>query len=192
MDYYQLNNMVTSVLKPDEKLLWYGQPNPKRVMFRLESLAIFIFSIPWTAFSLFWVCAAAGFRIPDFSKPSFFMFFPLFGVPFVLVGLGMMATPYWKYRQAQSTFYVITDKRCLTVVNTLRSKKIEVALPQDMGNLNITERPDGTGDLVFSQEKYTTSKGNRIRPIGFWGIPQVRNVEQIMEDTFISKKNNHD
>jgi hypothetical protein len=44
--------------------------------------------------------------------------FPLFGVPFVLIGLGMLAAPYWMRRKAQNTVYALTDKRALILSPT--------------------------------------------------------------------------
>jgi hypothetical protein len=185
LDYQLENNLVNDAISPGEKLLWSGRPNPKRVMMQLDSLILVVFSIPWTAFALFWVYAAAGFKIPDFSKAGFEVLFPLFGVPFVLIGFGLMFSPLWKYLKAKQTIYVITDKRCLIIVNNPRAKRVEVILPQEMGNFEIKERVDRTGDLIFARENYVNQNGqSNVKQNGFWGIPEVRDVEQILENTF--------
>ena len=37
--------------------------------------------------------------------------FPLFGLPFVLIGLGMLTAPHWAKRKALRTAYAVTDRR---------------------------------------------------------------------------------
>lgn len=184
-DYYQLQNLAGAELGPDEQLLWSGQPNPKRVMMQLDTFIPVAFSIPWTVASIFFICAATGFKIPDFTKAGVEFFLPLFGLPFVLIGLAMMSTPYWKYRKAQRTIYAVTNKRCLIIVKSTWSKKVKVFLFPQIGSFEIKERTDGTGDLLFAREKYTDAEGQPYtKRIGFLGIPEVRNVEQILEKTF--------
>ncbi len=109
---WELENKVKHELEPGEKILWMEQPVPR--YFTANSTGMFLFAIPWTAFAIFWICGAAGFKIPDFSK-GHFNFFPLFGVPFVLIGIGLMSAPLRAYRKAFKTIYVITDRRAITL-----------------------------------------------------------------------------
>ena len=95
---YRLTMLVDRELVDGEELIWTGQPRPSR--FAIRSLPIVLFGIPWTAFSLFWICGAAGFKPPDFTGPM--DLFPLFGVPFVLIGIGMLASPLWMVRKARA------------------------------------------------------------------------------------------
>ena len=39
----------------------------------------------------------------------------LFGLPFVLVGLGMLLAPFAAFRSARRTVYVLTNKRFMTI-----------------------------------------------------------------------------
>ena len=91
-----------------EAIRWVGRPSARRVFTR--SLAIWLFAIPWTAFSIGWEWAALGGWLSGKPSPSsahtlFGIVFPLFGLPFVLVGLGMMATPFlaWVWAGAPCT-----------------------------------------------------------------------------------------
>ncbi len=78
---------VDRELEPGERVEWIEMPIPR--FFTPASTAIFLFAIPWTAFAVFWICGAAGFKLPDFRQGGFELF-PLFGVPFVLIGLAML------------------------------------------------------------------------------------------------------
>jgi hypothetical protein len=181
---FDLRHRVGAELESGERLLWSGQPDPRRSMIR--SIPIVLFGIPWTAFAVFWTAGAAGFTLPDFDKPAelIFVLFPLFGVPFILVGLGMLTSPYWAYRKAQKTLYAVTDRRVL-IASFGRSKKVESYFEQDIGDISRTERADGSGDIIFRTEEYTNRRGSqRTKAIGFWAVANVRQVERVMLDTF--------
>jgi hypothetical protein len=107
----ELATLVDDELASGERIVWVGQPIPSRYAF--PSLGIVLFAIPWTAFAIFWMAAASGFKLPDLARGS--GLFSLFGVPFVLIGLGMLSTPFWMLRKARRTAYVITDQRALVV-----------------------------------------------------------------------------
>ncbi|MEW6207400.1 MAG: hypothetical protein AB1631_03470 [Acidobacteriota bacterium] len=181
---YDLQMKTQDEMEAGERLLWSDQPDPKRLSRR--AILISLFGIPWTAFALFWVVAAAGFRLPDFSSFSdgFQAVFPLFGIPFVLIGMGMLAAPLWAYRSAKRTVYAITNRRAL-VISFGRAKKVQSYFEQDIGDINRTERADGSGNLIFRAEETTDNRGNvRLNQIGFFGVRDVRQVERILLDAF--------
>ena len=93
----KIERLLHEELGPTEKLLWSAAPAPGRLA-RI-TLPIFLFAIPWTAFAIFWIAGASGFKRPNFGQPA--GLFPLFGVPFVLIGLGMLSSPYWARRKAR-------------------------------------------------------------------------------------------
>ena len=88
--------VLKAELQPGERIIWVGQPIPSRI--GRGTFAIFLFGIPWTAFAIFWIGAAAviGWKTEDGGTGSrfFTLFFPLFGLPFVLVGIGMLSFPF--------------------------------------------------------------------------------------------------
>ena len=108
-----------------------------------------LFGIPWTAFALFWTAGAAGFKLPNFQQP--FDFFPLFGVPFVLVGVGLLSSPYWTARSAKRTAYVLTDRRAITFQGGM-SMRIRSFRPSQLEWLTRVQRRDGSGDVIFLRE----------------------------------------
>src|SRR5664279_3623069 len=109
----EAQNRLDSELNSDEKVVWSGQPAPG-IMNQLQSIPIVLFGIPWTAFSIFWVVMA--FTMTNHASRTgaplpfnvFSIVFPLFGLPFVAVGLYMLTTPYWQWRKSQKTVYAVT------------------------------------------------------------------------------------
>ncbi len=167
---------VNEVSSSGESVVWSGQPDPLRLA--MKSVPVFIFAIPWTAFSLFWIYGASGFQFPpDFSEGGF-SFFPLFGLPFVLVGLAMFFSPIYQYINAFRTTYIITNKT-VRVLRSGRTKKVETYPGNDIQNIQRIERTDGSGDIIFKQDISYDNRGKtRMSPIGFYGIHNVRMVEQ--------------
>jgi hypothetical protein len=173
---YDLQQAVQSQLDAGEQLLWYGQPIARRTI--RSAMPIVLFGIMWTAFALFWMAGAAGFRFPDFSRLSESLF-ALFGLPFVLIGLGLLASPYFVYKKAKRTVYAITNRRAIVIVSG-KFKFIQSYSGKDIGTISRSERADGTGDIFFGEE----AGEKRTKPVGFLAIPDVRRVERILIDTF--------
>ena len=173
-----LRSLVEAELDRDERILWIGMPLPWNVA--RQALPILLFAIPWTGFALFWMAGASGFSIPDFKEG--FDFFPLFGVPFVLIGLGMLGAPYWAMRKAKKTVYVLTGARAI-VFEGGRSTRIRSFEPDQLNDLRRTQRQDGSGNLIFERRVWRNSDGNhRSSDHGFLGIPDVKRVEDLVRD----------
>ena len=171
-----LQQIAVNEVAPDgESVLWFGRPNPVRLA--LTAFPIFIFAIPWTAFALFWMYGAAGFKFPpDFSGDAF-SFFPLFGVPFVLIGIAMLSSPLFTYAKAFRTIYIVTNKS-IRILTTGRTKKVETFTANDIGKIERKEKPNDSGDLVFKYDiSYDSNQKRRAKPVGFYGIPNVKSVE---------------
>ena len=173
---FEAQQLAQAQLDAGERLLWHGRPDPKRQM--LGGLAVMLFGIPWTAFALFWTGAASGLIWGEGSL-GWHSLFGLFGVPFVLVGFGMLAAPYWAYRRAQRTVYAISSRRALIISGTF-ARKIQSFAAPDIGIIERTDRRNGKGDVMFA----TTTVNRNIQRIGFTGITEARHVERLLLDTF--------
>lgn len=172
-----LQQIAVNEVAPDgESVVWFGQPNPIRLA--LTALPVFIFGIPWTAFALFWMYGASGFKFPpDFSGDGF-SYFPLFGIPFVLIGIAMLSSPLFTYTKAFRTVYIVTNKS-IRILTTGRTKKVETFTANDIGKIERKEKPDGSGNLIFKYDvSYDSDQKRRVKPVGFYGISNVRSVEQ--------------
>ena len=173
---FESQQTAQAQLEPGERLLWHGKPDPKRGL--LATIPLVLFAIPWTAFALFWTAAASGLWFDD-AKPGPMSLFGLFGVPFILVGLGMLTSPYWLYKKAKQTVYALTNRRAM-IITGASTKKIQSFTGNDMGAIERTERSNGTGDVNFA-----TMVGKKSDvTVGFMGIADARRVERLMLDTF--------
>lgn len=145
-------------LAGDEHVLWQDAQAS-----RLEARAflIYIFAIPWTGFALMWTAfAAAG--ASHMGKEGFGWLgwaFPLFGVPFILVGLGMLAVPWIPLFQKGRVLYVVTDRRVLRL--SLGRELVVKTLPGSrIGLVERRESRDGTGLLKLAARVGEDSDGD--------------------------------
>jgi hypothetical protein len=175
-----LQGRVRRELEPGESIRWMEQPIPK--FFSPMSIGAFVFAIPWTAFAVFWICGASGFKLPDFSRGGFALF-PLFGLPFVLVGIGMLLSPLWFYRKAFKTVYVVTNRRAITFdpgwTLTIRSYT-----PEQLRNVYRKEKRDGTGSIILGQRVWADSDSNQRQSldVGFMNIRDPKRVERLLKE----------
>jgi hypothetical protein len=189
----ELDRRIRTELRQGERLVWSGQPIPRRFM--RSTLPIVLFGIPWTAFALFWMAGASGILFGGFGGDApggfgaFFTCFPLFGVPFVLIGLGMLSSPYWMYRRARRTCYALTNQRALVwAAGWFSGIEIRSFRPSALGKMARREFSDGSGDLIF-EEFFSVSRNSdgdmrsQRTERGFLGIENVREVEELVRKT---------
>jgi hypothetical protein len=174
-----------------EKLVWAAQPDV-RIAFWL-SFGIWLFAIPWTAFSLFWESMVAGPLILDMlgyevggMKPTgnigqgMMAVMSLFGLPFILIGFGMLLAPFWVLRKGTRTLYVLTNKR-MAVLNGAKTVSVVSVWPSDIVSLSRKEGPDGRGTLILHQGFMRDSDGDRQEKTTEFGvINDVRRIEQLV------------
>jgi hypothetical protein len=174
-----------------EKLLWAARPDVRIMM--LMSCGIWIFAIPWTAFALFWESMVLGPVLADWlgyevggMKPtgnalqSMMWVMGLFGLPFVLVGFGMLLAPYFVWRKGRRTVYVLTDKR-LAILTAGRTIEIKNIIPSTIEFITRKEGPDGRGSLKLSFGFARDSDGDRVERAETLGIiDDVRSVEAML------------
>jgi len=171
-----LRTRIERELEPGEKIVWTDMPAPK--FFTPASTSLFVFGVFVTGFAVYWICSAAGFKIPDFKKGS--DFFPLFGLPMIFIGLGMLSTPVWAYRKALRTVYAVTDKRAIIIeggwVTTIRSFP-----PDKLHDVYRKERRDGSGDVILERREWAHSGGTpQMQETGFLRIKNPREVERML------------
>jgi hypothetical protein len=153
---------------------------PTARFFTPVSTGVFLFAVPWTAFAIFWICGASDFKIPDFQEG--FDIFPLFGVPFLLIGLAMLSSPLWAYKKALKTIYVITDRRAITFdggwSTTIRSYP-----PDKLQDIYRKEERDGSGDVVITRRAWRDSEGDRqTDELGFLRIRNPKEIEKMLKE----------
>jgi hypothetical protein len=195
----ELDHRVRCELQTGESLVWTGQPLPRR--FLRQSIPILLFGIFWTAFSVFWMAGASGMLFGAAGGAGglggldvFFSCFPLFGVPFVLIGLGMLASPFWMYRRARLTCYALTDRRAIVwAAGWLGSTEVRSFKAPDLEKMARRDYADGSGDLIFQEfVTVTRDSDSDLRSVrterGFLAIENVREVEELVRRTLLSAR----
>jgi hypothetical protein len=168
-----LRDLMDRELEPDENLHWVGQPG-MTFFLGISAFAPCLFAIPWTGFAVFWMYSAARTGAP--------LFFVLFGLPFVLVGLAMLGSPLFTRRSLKNTVYAITDRRAIIIVKSFFSTKVVSVGPDELAGLQRKERANGTGDILFNGSDFTSQQAPGTIPTnGFHSIPEVREVERLLK-----------
>lgn len=191
VDEQALRNEVTPQLHPGEKLLWVGKPMPLRVMLSRGDLIPAVTGVAMIVFMLvlfnsigFGSFSSANFDGPGSPVFSIFNWFPLIFVGF---GLLTISKPIYEFLMAGRTVYALTDQRAIIIKPVLSGGK-KVESYTDSEGIERHDIADGKGDLVFQREMYTTYSNRRrrvrTRKIGFFGIPNVQQVEAMMLRTF--------
>lgn len=166
--------MVESELEPGERIEWMDTPIPR--FFTGKSTAKFLFAIPWTAFAIFWMYGASGFKLD-----SGISVFALFGLPFVLIGIAMLLSPIWAYCSSLKTVYVVTDRRAITFDGG-RTTTIRSYPPEKLAGVFRRERKDGSGDVILGENQWKDSNGHhQAEDLGFLRITNPREIEQSLK-----------
>jgi hypothetical protein len=143
-------------LHAGETVEWHGwqlgRIDPKHFL-------IYVFAVPWTAFSLMWTVLAAGaMSVSDIGLVG--IAFPLFGLPFIAIGGWMLARPFVPLWERGRVLYVITDRRVIKLA--LGRELVVKTVPADrLGLAERRERPDGTGSLSLAVRIGRDSDGDK-------------------------------
>jgi hypothetical protein len=176
----RLKQAVADELQPGEAVRWAGRPDPAR--FARRSWAVAAFGVFWLAFGVFWMAMTAG-MLNGGPGGVIGVVFPLFGLPVLLVGVGLITSPLWIYRVGLHTVYLVTDRRAVLIRTLLGHLHVNSYGPADLTSLTRVERADGSGDVLFARTAYRDADGyRRTRAVGFHAVPDVRRVEGLLRD----------
>lgn len=174
-----LKDQIRRELEIGESIVWSGMPI--RRFFTPAATATFIFGIPWTAFAVFWTIGAGIGTLFTSNGFSLFSFFPLFGIPFVLIGLGMLSAPLAAYKKSGKTAYVITDRRAITFEGG-SSTVVRSYPPEKLRDIYRSEKRNGSGDVIIKLHAWRDSDGDKsTQELGFHGVQDVRKVESLLK-----------
>lgn len=161
-------------LCPGERLLWAAQPKGGFHLSRGDGFLI-PFGLAWLGFSIFWMVLA--WRAPNSAgSETLNIVFPLFGIPFVLVGLYLVAGRYYfDARKRTQTAFGITNCRILST-RTGKKKSFHSLDLTDIQDVVVIEMKDRSGTIRFIPAPAKSSRAIR------WDlIPNVRDVEAILK-----------
>lgn len=200
---------IEDELLPGETLLWAGKPSSAfggmfyhlgaplmmlgTLFFLVFGFGAFFMVSSTRVVSDARVVAGPGF-VETTSRHSGAVLFPFIMIMLVIVLLAAL-----KVWRSHNALYAITDRRALII----RNNAVQSYGGGDIRFIQRRTNRDGTGDLIFDQETRTrmhhygsNTFAPRIdtTPVGFLGIPNVREVEALMLETFKSetRKRKHD
>ena len=174
-----------SELQSGESLYWTGTADPRRAA--LSALPASIFGIPFAGFALFWITqayhATSSMSNSNNAFAKGFAVFPIFGLPFFLVGLGIILAPLWAFLKGANTVYAVTNQRVMIITGG-GNRSVKSYTPADIVSVEHRERPDGSGDILIVTNAITRSNNNLASPVkvALCGIPNVKQVvQQVMQ-----------
>ena len=171
-------DQIQSDLSPREKLIWSDNPISS---FRhaLGALPSALFGVPFFGFAVFWTYTASEplRKSSNFEADGFSLFFPMFGIPFLLVGAGMLLSPLWAAIKARHMIYAVTDQR-LIIKQTFPTYKLQSWKIGHIKSLTRLGPARGPGDLMFAEVvSYDGENGKTTKQIGFLGISDPKKLE---------------
>lgn len=156
-----MDTTIQNHLLPGEEILWDGQP---RLNGRINSgsVGVSVFGIIWLSFSLFWTGMAFAMTRSSGTPDILSYLFPLFGLPFVAIGVFMVFFVPAKQRiKNRATYYYVTNKRIIINVDTQKSPAFNSMFYRDIQHVQIMINRDNTGNIVFTPMLGETRAYNR-------------------------------
>ena len=168
---------IARQLDAGERLLWSGRPG-RGVRLRASDGLFIPFSLLWGGFAFFWEFMVFRVKAP--------FFFRLWGVPFVLVGIYLIAGRFfWDARRRARAVYAVTDRRIILVDGGVRRSTRTLNL-KTLNEITLSERRDGSGDVVLGTMPFASpfARGNwpgagaQVPALEF--LPRAREVYDII------------
>lgn len=181
----ELRMALQAEMQPGESLLWAARPRPGRAA--MATWFIWIFAVPWTAISLMFMGfpVASWLDLADKGTDNFSLgmsiFFFVFSLPFVGIGLVMLAAPFITLHEAKKCVYGITTQRVIKLV-TGKKKQVATLAARRFGRINRIERADGSGTITIEFGHYTDSDGDKVtHKFELIAIPHVSEAMRLLE-----------
>jgi hypothetical protein len=179
----QLLTLLRRELRAGEQLLWAGQPHPWTSGRR--GFVVYLFAVPWTAFALFWEAMALAGWMSERGPQSTIEWgagiaMPLFGLPFIAIGIAMLSAPWWMAAAARRTIFGVTDQRAIALT-LWRRLKVRSVDGRAMGPISRVETRSGLGSLSIETGSHRDSDGDRVTDkFELDAIEDVAKVEELL------------
>lgn len=182
------------ILDDGEEIIWQGRPDSLVVWRDLLSFQSF-FGLFFTGFSVFWMAMAAAMTSGRSGPDGIMSFFPLFGLPFFLVGSYLVVGRlFWDAYARGRTWYTLTNKRAFIAREIFGNRSLKDYSFADMTMLDLQD--DTPGSIIFAEDVHTRHKrrrrsnGTYVRsgtstqriPIGFRRIEDARSVYRLIRE----------
>jgi hypothetical protein len=142
----EIDRELRPQLGPGEKLLWSGQPR-RGLRLRATDALLIPFSLMWCGFAVFWELSVIKEGAP--------FWFRLWGIPFVLMGLYLIAGRFFVDAwQRGRTYYGLTSERILLVSAGFQREVKSLPL-RNLPEVTLRERGDRSGTISFGPASAT-------------------------------------
>ena len=178
-------SIIRPYLGPKERLVWTGRPTQGLRLTAHDGLPI-PFSLAWCGFVIFWNVQVWT-RVPGDLQAGWL--FKLWGVPFLLVGLYMVAGRFLADAWARSrTVYGLTGQRAILVRRLWGEQVLTAPLDHSVqlkrsargGDLEFGYRPHVVGRSGRGVSAWSPALGNQVT---FLGIPDAMDVYRRIQAT---------
>lgn len=133
---------LSRYLEPDERILWTGTPRQGLVLRGADAFLI-PFGLLWGGFAIFWEDMAI--------RQGAGLFFELWGIPMVLIGLHMIVGRFFTDARVRArTVYGLTQERVI-IVSGLFSRSVTSLPLATLSDISLSERSDRSGTIHFGR-----------------------------------------
>jgi hypothetical protein len=144
----EATRIIQSELESRETLLWVGQPQ-QGVKLRGSDIFLIPFSLIWGGGAFFW-----EYSVIQGDAPLYFL---LFGVPFVVIGLYLIIGRFFfDAKQREKTFYGLSNERIIIITGLFR-KQIKSLSLRTLADISISESSNGIGSITFGGSNSSAS-----------------------------------
>ena len=134
------SQVISSLLGREARLLWSAQPR-QGIFLRSTDAYLIPFSLLWGGFAFFWEGSVVNSNAP--------VFFRLWGIPFVLVGLYLIVGRFFADARLRSrTYYGLTTER-IVIVSGLFSRTTKSLQLRTLSDVSLAESSGGVGTITF-------------------------------------------
>jgi len=160
-----------------ERILWSSQPRQGLVL-RPSDAFLIPFSLLWGGFAIFWESMAI--------VGSGSLFFMLWGIPFVLVGLYFIVGRFFvDAKVREKTYYALTNERAI-ILSGLFGRNLRAFSLKTLSDININVKKDGSGTITFGPSHPMASwySGMQWPGAGKYtapGFEMIENARQVYE-----------
>lgn len=192
------------ILDADEEILWQGAPDDGVDFSGFWSMQT-LFALFFTGFSLFWITMAyriSG-QMTDTVGRVVNLVFPLFGLPFLLVGLQMLLGRFWSdARRRRNSYYTLTNRAAYIGVQSGAKRSLDryaigpdtrLTLEDgDLGNIwfatRVNTMPLHTPSMHRSRSRIGGAT-QTVDPVGFERLSNARQIYGMMRKVQIDRAN---
>ena len=188
---FDAESVFRDELLDGERVLWAGQPDARR-LFSQTDVFLVPFSLLWGGFAIYWETSVLTSDHPD-GPPLFFV---LWGIPFVLVGLYLIFGRFLhKARKKRRVYYAVTDRRVIALERARRGDRVLAAFLDTIPTVNKRLRRDGSGSITFGSSPWWTEwdsntgmemmgggRGHWSGPVTFFDIQDAATVAGLVND----------